>query len=75
MSDLDSVNNIMPNTPTPKKKTTISEAVRKGEAVADAVKEFTPPEIDALIDRGTSVARMIKLFKDLFGGLFGKKKK
>lgn len=65
----------MPDTPTPKKKTTINEAVRKGEKVADAIKEFTPDEVDVLIDRGTQFARMVKPLKDLFGGLFKKKKR
>jgi hypothetical protein len=62
-------------TDTKKKKPTITEMVNKAEKVGEAVKEFTPAEVDVLVDRGTQAAKLVKPFKDLFGGLFSRKSK
>jgi hypothetical protein len=56
-----------------KKKITVSEMIDKGEKVGDAVKEFTPREVDNVIDRGTQAARLANQLKKVFGGLWGKK--
>lgn len=48
----------------------IDEALEKGHKIGDAVKEFTPPEIDNMIDRGEQAVKIGwgigKLLKDLF---------
>lgn len=64
--------------PDKKPKTTVAEAVRKGEHVADVVKEFTPAEVDVMIDRGKAVAEvgtgLFGMFKGL-GSMFRRKKR
>lgn len=56
----------------PKKK--ISDHIETGKRAADVIKDFTPAEVDVMIDRGTQVAELANAAKRLFGGLFGKKK-
>lgn len=55
----------------------ILDAVDKGEQIAEAAKDFTPPEVDAIIDRGVTISRTAKTviaLKSIFGGFFGGKK-
>lgn len=66
----------MPPVTTPKKKgTTVNEAIEKGEKVADVVKEFTPPEIDVMIDRGKQAAQIGGGIFGMLKSMFSKKKK
>lgn len=62
-----------PVTPTkPKKK--IADHIETGEEIGEIVKKFTPPEVDAMIDRGTQLAKLANGLKSIFGGMFKKKK-
>lgn len=36
----------------------VDSAIEKGKAVAETVKQFTPPEIDNAIDRGEQVTEI-----------------
>ena len=66
----------MPNTPKPKRSKIekVTDAVDKATIAAEAVKEFTPPEVDAMIDRGTQSARLgLGLFA-MIREMFKKKK-
>ena len=36
----------------------VESAIEKGKAVAETVKQFTPPEVDNLIDRGEQVTEI-----------------
>lgn len=53
----------------------VDEAIAKGKRVGETVKEFTPPEIDAAIDRGTQIAEVGWGIGKMLKGLFGRKKK
>ena len=61
--------------PEKKKKTTVREAVDKGEKVADTVKEFTPPAVDGMIDQGTQLANVGVGIFGMLKSMFSKKKK
>ncbi len=52
----------------------IDEGIDKGEKVGEAVKQFTPAEIDTAIDRGIEAARLGSGLFKLVKGLFGKKR-
>ena len=52
----------------------IDEGIVKGEKVGEAVKQFTPAEIDNAIDRGIEAARLGSGLFKLVKGLFGKKR-
>jgi hypothetical protein len=36
----------------------VDAAIQKGKKAAEAAKEFTPPEVDAMIDRGTQAVEV-----------------
>lgn len=59
----------------PKKKPPIRDVVASGGRIADEVKEFTPPEVDVIIDRGKQAAGFGAAMFDMVKGLFKKKKK
>lgn len=59
----------------PKHKTTIREGVEKGVKVADTVKEFTPKEVDAVIDRGEQLATVGVGIFGMLKSMFNRKKK
>lgn len=52
------------------KEQKVDAAIEKGKAVAETVKQFTPPEIDNAIDRGEQAVEIgwgiAKMFKNLF---------
>ena len=52
----------------------IDEGIDKGEKFGEAVKQFTPPEIDTAIDRGIEAARLGSGLFKMFKGMFSKKK-
>ena len=64
----------MPDTPPKKKRTTVNEAIAKGDKVAEVVKEFTPPEVDVMIDRGRQAAQIGGGIFGMLKSMFGKKK-
>ncbi len=53
----------------------VDNAIEKGKEVAEAVKKFTPPEIDNLIDRGEQITELGWGITKMFKNLFKKKKK
>ena len=59
----------------PKHKTTIAEGVEKGKKVAEAVKEFTPKEVDVMIDRGEQLATVGVGIFGMLKSMFNRKKK
>lgn len=61
-------------TPKRTKSEKADDAIRKGKAVADVVKEFTPPEVDTMIDRGEQAVELGWGITKLIKGLFTKKK-
>lgn len=64
----------MPDTPPKKKGITVDEAIAKGDKVAEVVKEFTPPEVDVMIDRGRQAAQIGGGIFGMLKSMFGKKK-
>lgn len=52
----------------------VEDAIRKGEAAADVVKEFTPPEVDVMIDRGKQAASLGVGIFGMLRSIFGRKK-
>lgn len=59
----------------PKKTKTqkIDDAIAKGKAAAEVAKEFTPPEIDTMIDRGTQAAELGWGISKMIRSIFGRK--
>lgn len=65
----------MPEAAQKKKGITVAKGIEKGEKVADAVKEFTPPAVDGMIDQGVQTAKLAGGIFDMFKSMFKKKKK
>ena len=56
----------------PKKK--IADHIETGRKVGEVVKDFTPDEVDVMIDRGVETAQAVNGIKKWLGSLFGKKR-
>lgn len=51
----------------------VAEAIDRAADVSETVKEFTPPEVDAMIDRGTQTAKLGFGIFQMLKGIFQKK--